>query len=72
MVEWEEFHGLCLTLNFTVDKRLIRSYSAVLRRIASEYEYQKALVKDYLQRAQFCCYFCTDTWTSCTRNQQVS
>lgn len=39
---------MCLTLNYEAEYALIRSHSSIPRRIASNFEYQRSLVKEAL------------------------
>ena len=61
---------MCLTLNYEAGHALIRSHSSIPRRIASNFEYQRSLVKEALHEAQSAIQLCTDSWTSGLTNQR--
>lgn len=70
VVESREFHAMCLTLNCEAGHALVRSHSSIPRRIASNFKYQRSLVKDALHEAQSAIQLCTDSWTSGLTNQR--
>ncbi|KAM0721329.1 hypothetical protein Q7P37_003033 [Cladosporium fusiforme] len=70
VVESKEFHTMCLTLNYEAGHALVRSHSSIPRRIASNFGYQRSLVKEALHEAQSAIQLCTDSWTSGLSNQR--
>ncbi|TKA55306.1 hypothetical protein B0A49_13415 [Cryomyces minteri] len=70
LVEQPEWLAFCLTLNWAAEGVIVASHNTIPRRIASEFEYQRNLVKQHLHTAVSCIQFCTDSWTSGTRNQK--
>jgi hypothetical protein len=51
VVEHKEFKNMCLSLNWMADHALMKSHSSTPRRIASNFEYQRNLVKSALHNA---------------------
>lgn len=70
IVESKEFKSMCLTLNSQAAHVLIHSHTTIPRRIASNFQYQRTLVKDTLHRALSVIQLCTDSWTSGLMNQR--
>jgi hypothetical protein len=64
VVEHKEFKNMCLSLNWMAGHALMKSHSSIPRRIASNFEYQRDLVKSALHNAVSCIQLCTDSWTS--------
>lgn len=65
-VQWPELHALVSLLNPAAGKNIVRSLTTVPRRIASEFERQKQLLKAALQASRSLIHFNVDTWTSKT------
>lgn len=70
IVESKEFKAMCLALNHQAGHALIHSHTTIPRRIASNFEYQRSLVKAALHRASSAIQLCTDSWTSGLSNQR--
>ncbi len=65
-VQWPELHALVSLLNPAAGKTIVRSHTTVPRRIASEFERQKQVLKAALQTSRSVVHFNVDTWTSKT------
>jgi hypothetical protein len=70
LVESPEWTAVCLSLNWMAGPCLINSHATIPRRIASNFNYQRGLVKEALSKAISCIQICTDSWTSGLQNQK--
>jgi hypothetical protein len=68
-VQSPELHALVSLLNPVADKAIVRSHTTVPRRIASEFERQKEILKAALQASKSMIHFNVDTWTAKTMTE---
>ena len=65
-VQWPELHAFVSLLNPAAKRTIVRSHTTVPRRIASEFERQKELLKSALRASRSLIHFNIDTWTAKT------
>ena len=65
-VQWPKLHAFVSLLNPAAKRTIVRSHTTVPRRIASEFERQKELLKSALRASRSLIHFNIDTWTAKT------